>query len=250
MWVWSCWVAWEQGSSALISNKFWTKVQTKFSLVHIPTTGWCTTVFRKFQELVYYTEISNLTPVHRKFPSEEFPWTVRHWCKCLWSFWKHCWKLFFNTSVSALVTFAMTFSVLMNRPFRTLSSCKNSVYVNNINILMSHGKSPARVICVSWSGINTSGNTCSFLCECFQLMILLLLISPEYLNTKDLSVPPHRSLTLTWPPQNVYATVFSVLLPYHVLQAFVICLMEVYQITKCTFERCYSRYFKMRGTNL
>jgi hypothetical protein len=67
-----------------------------------------TSSFRKFLQLVYYTETSNLASIYTTFPSKYFPWAVI----ILPTFVK-----LFTTSVSVLIAFAAAFSVFSSRPF-------------------------------------------------------------------------------------------------------------------------------------
>jgi hypothetical protein len=63
--------------------------------------------FKNILELVYCTEISNLTSTYTTFRPEQFLYAVAHFCKLYKSFLKHFWKSFFDTSLTDLVAFAV-----------------------------------------------------------------------------------------------------------------------------------------------
>jgi hypothetical protein len=55
--------------------KITSKVSSAHFVFHVfpPETGDYNTSLRTFMEMVYYTEISNLTPTYTTFPSEKSP---------------------------------------------------------------------------------------------------------------------------------------------------------------------------------
>jgi hypothetical protein len=108
---------------------------------------------------------------------------VTHFCQHSINFCKRSWKPFFITFSSGLVTFTVTFSAFMN-----IFNHENCGYVKKSNTLISQQESFMFLLYVQELAFLEpsvdKGNTCSNLCEehheLFQLIFLLLLISPEY----------------------------------------------------------------------